>query len=77
MKKELAIAEGPDVDSARALTLVDDAKVPVVLGILVWEDDVDLVALERGLVPVVLDADSEPAAIHDRLAQSSRGTSWA
>jgi hypothetical protein len=34
----------------------------VALGVPVRKDDVDLVALERRLVPVVLDADSEPVA---------------
>jgi hypothetical protein len=33
--------------------LADDAEVAVRLGILVEYDDVDLVALERGLVPVL------------------------
>ena len=32
-------------------TLVDDAKFAVSLGVAVRKDDVDLVALERGLVP--------------------------
>ena len=37
-------------------TLVDDAKVTVPFGFPVGKDDVDLVALERGLASVVLDA---------------------
>ena len=41
--------------------LVDDAEVAVLLGILVRQDDVDLVTLERGFVAVVVDADGELA----------------
>jgi hypothetical protein len=42
--------------------LVDNAKVLIALGVLVWKDNVDFVALKRGLVAVVLDADRELAA---------------
>src|SRR5687768_6952775 len=54
--------------------LVDNAKVPIALDVLVRKDDVDLVALERCLVAVVLHADGEPAGGRDGLARSSRGT---
>ena len=47
------------------------------VGKVMRSDDVDLVPLERGLVPVVLDADSEPVVRRDWLARPSRGTSYA
>ena len=56
---------------------VHDAKVSIALGVLVWKDNVNLVALERGLVSVVVDADRKPAARCGRVARSSRGTSCA
>ena len=43
-------------------TLVDDAEVAVALGVHVRKDDVNLVALEGGLVPVVVDTNSELAS---------------
>jgi hypothetical protein len=58
-------------------TLVDDAKIAVPLGVPVRKHDVDLVALERCIVAVVLDADRELTGSRDGLARSSRGTSWA
>jgi hypothetical protein len=50
----------------------------VLLSILVRQDDVDLVALERGLVAVVVYADGKlPPRGSSRLAWPSRGTSYA
>ena len=73
---------GRDINSDEAISgeqvvlsaLVDDAEVPVPLGVLVREDDIDLVALERRLVPAVVDTDSELPAGRARLARPSRGT---
>ena len=55
-------------------TLVNDAKIAVTFRILVRQDWVDLVPLERRLVPVVTDADREARPRRDELAGSSRGT---
>src|SRR5882762_10427961 len=57
-----------DVDRHEAISgeqvvlaaLVDNTKIPVILGVLVRKDDVDFVAFERGLIAVVLHANSEP-----------------
>ena len=58
--------------------LVDDAKVSVALGVLVWKDDVDLVALERGLVlHHYRRRRSEKAASHHGLSRSSPGPALA
>ena len=43
----------------------------------VRQDGVDLVALQRGLVPVVANANGEPATARGLLGRSSRGTSCA
>lgn len=56
--------------------LVDDPKVAVALGAFVRHDGVDLVALEGRLVPVVADADNEPAR-RSGPAVPSRGSSCA
>jgi len=57
--------------------LVDDAEIAIPRRILVGQDDVDLVALERDLVAAVVDADSELSTLGCGLACSSRGTSCA
>jgi hypothetical protein len=57
--------------------LVDDAEIAIPLGILVGQDDVDFIALERGLVAVVVHADSKLPTRYSPLAWPSRGTSYA
>lgn len=55
-------------DQQRTVVLaafLDDAEVAVLLGVLVRQDNVDFVALERGFVVVVVDADGELAASRD------------
>jgi hypothetical protein len=56
----------PKTRSPRAL--VDNADVSSPLGIIVAEDDVDLVPLERGFVAVVVHADGEVATSRGCLA---------
>ena len=72
--------DGDETTSRKQIVLaalVDNAKVPLALGVLVGNDDLDLVALERRLVPDIVDADSEVAASRHGLSRSSRGTSCA
>src|SRR4051812_4175044 len=65
-----------DVDGDEAIrgeqvvlaTFVDNTKVPVTLGVLVRKDDIDFVALKRGLVTVVVHADRELARRRARFA---------
>jgi hypothetical protein len=71
--------DGDETTSRKQIVLaalVDNAKVPLALGVLVGNDDVDLVALERCLVPGIVDADSEVASRHG-LSSSSRRTACA
>lgn len=55
---------------------VDHAEIAIAFGVIVSQDRVDLVALQRSLVAVVSDADSKPALHRGGLAPS-RGTACA